>query len=387
MPRSGLGPTPCVDPVSSWVDLPSSVRRVPRLFIGLCPIGEAGPAGGESGDDQEHRHADLELGQAASSSSPPPSGQRPRQRPPPPPPPPAANRLAARAVEAINWSACSPTPILSQQHRQRCPPRATRPAGTTASPASPWPSTTAPRPSRWASRVARRLPVGLALQLAQDDGDAVLLGQAAQLPVEGLGQVIPKVSGHRLGLRHVRHLAFPPPPLGPRRSRFHGRLVRHAVEPVAELLPWHDRSRLAGEDEERRLEGVLGVVVIPEDPAADAPDHRAVAPDDRLEDRLLSPGDEAIQELPVRQSPPSNPLPKSVWSSRPATFIPPSPPFRLLFVVLARPLPAYYPVESVLIHFFPRSPPRLKSHQSRRDPAKRGFSPDSRLRPLDMGGL
>ena len=95
--------------------------------------------------------------------------------------------------------------------------------------------------------------------------------------------------------------------LGPHRPRLHGRLVRHAVEPVAEHLPWHDRSRLAGEDEEGRLEGVLGVVVVPEDPAADAPDHRAVAMDDRLEDGLLPPCHEAIQELPVRESPPIDP--------------------------------------------------------------------------------
>ena len=115
------------------------------------------------------------------------------------------------------------------------------------------------------------------------------------------------VVGHRLRLRHVRHLVFPPPPLRPHRPRLHGRLVRHAVEPVAELLPWHDRSRLAGEDEERRLEGVLGVVVVPEDPAADAPDHRAVAMDDRLEDGPLPPVHEAIQELRVRASPPISP--------------------------------------------------------------------------------
>ena len=80
-------------------------------------------------------------------------------------------------------------------------------------------------------------PVGLALQVAQDDGDAVLLGQAAQLPVEGLGQVVPTGRRTRPRLGHVRHLDLPRPPLGPRRPRFHGRLVRHAVEPVAELLP------------------------------------------------------------------------------------------------------------------------------------------------------
>jgi hypothetical protein len=41
-------------------------------------------------------------------------------------------------------------------------------------------------------------------------------------------------------------------------------------------------------------------VVIPERPATDAPDHRAVPTHDRLEDGLLSPFHEAIQELTVR---------------------------------------------------------------------------------------
>jgi len=40
--------------------------------------------------------------------------------------------------------------------------------------------------------------------------------------------------------------------------------------------------------------------MIPEYPAAYAPDHGAMATYDLLEDGLLSPGDEAVQELPVR---------------------------------------------------------------------------------------
>jgi hypothetical protein len=67
------------------------------------------------------------------------------------------------------------------------------------------------------------------------------------------------------------------------------------VEPVADVLPRHDRSRLPGQDEERRLEGVFGVVMIPEDASADAPDHGAMAMDDGVKDRLLSSGDESGQ--------------------------------------------------------------------------------------------
>src|SRR5207244_5513557 len=58
-----------------------------------------------------------------------------------------------------------------------------------------------------------------------------------------------------------------------------------------------------GEDEKRCLESVLGVVVIPEDTAADAPDERPVSLDDRLEGRGLTPFHEPIEQLPVREQP------------------------------------------------------------------------------------
>ena len=62
-----------------------------------------------------------------------------------------------------------------------------------------------------------------------------------------------------------------------------------------------DRRRLADEDEEGGLEGVLGVVVVAEDAAADAPDHRAVPPHQGFQGRWLSAADEALQQLPIGQ--------------------------------------------------------------------------------------
>ena len=142
----------------------------------------------------------------------------------------------------------------------------------------------------------------LALQLAQDDGDAVLLGQAAQLPVEQFGQVVGHVERHRLRFGYIRGLAFPHSSLRPRRSRFQGRLVCHAVEPVGDQLPMGDGMTFSGQHEERRLEGVLGVVMIPEDPAADAPHHRAVTPDEGLERRSLLDRRRTAPGAPVRKS-------------------------------------------------------------------------------------
>jgi hypothetical protein len=93
-------------------------------------------------------------------------------------------------------------------------------------------------------------------------------------------------------------------------------------------------------------------VVVAQDPAADAPDHRAAPMDDRLEDGLLPPVHEAIQELPVRESP-HHPhgeegLEVTGHLIHPALLL-----HGASSAGLARPLPAYYPVEPVLIHFFP----------------------------------
>src|SRR5262249_19071321 len=94
-------------------------------------------------------------------------------------------------------------------------------------------------------------------------------------------------------------LRFPRPPAGRRRPRLQRRPVGHAVKPVGDPLPRPNRRRLADQDEERRLEGVLGVVVIPEDAPAHAPDHRAVPPHQRFEGRPRAAADEALQQLPV----------------------------------------------------------------------------------------
>ena len=62
-----------------------------------------------------------------------------------------------------------------------------------------------------------------------------------------------------------------------------------------------DRRRLADEDEEGGLEGVLGVVVVAEDTAAHAPDHRAVPPHQGCKSRLVTAAEVVLQQLPIGQ--------------------------------------------------------------------------------------
>ena len=116
-----------------------------------------------------------------------------------------------------------------------------------------------PLPSRWqrmiGSPITSRKPAQLLVE---------------PLPFRSISMGCGKASGWgELGRAPVpSFLAWRPPcQLGLDR-----RLPSHAVEPVGKHFSWHDRRCLAGEDEERGLKGVLGVVVMSEDHTANAPD-------------------------------------------------------------------------------------------------------------------
>ncbi len=77
------------------------------------------------------------------------------------------------------------------------------------------------------------------------------------------------------------------------------------MEPGAQRVAPTDRGRLAGQDQERRLEGVLGLVRVAKDLAADAEDHRAMTFHQGGEGDLgglIASGCEAIEELRVAQA-------------------------------------------------------------------------------------
>ena len=148
------------------------------------------------------------------------------------------------------------------------------------------------------------LLAGPALQVAQDDDGPVVVRQAAQLLVQQGLQVGPPVLLRGLGVGHLRHLHFPRPPPGGGPPRLQRRLVGDPVQPVADHLPRRDGRRLADEDEEGGLEGVLGVVVA-QQAAAHAPHHRAVPLDEGGEGRLVAALDEAAEQFAVAKPAPS----------------------------------------------------------------------------------
>jgi hypothetical protein len=72
------------------------------------------------------------------------------------------------------------------------------------------------------------------------------------------------------------------------------------MEPRADGLIVPDRARAPGQGQERILEGVLDVVRVAEDIAANREDHRAVTLDQGPEGVRVIRGDETIQKLSLR---------------------------------------------------------------------------------------
>src|SRR5207302_724293 len=73
----------------------------------------------------------------------------------------------------------------------------------------------------------------------------------------------------------------------------------HAIQPVADQLPRHDRCRLANQDSESGLEGVFGIVIVVEDAPADTEDHRTVAAQQDFKRVFVPALDEPLQELSI----------------------------------------------------------------------------------------
>jgi hypothetical protein len=56
------------------------------------------------------------------------------------------------------------------------------------------------------------------------------------------------------------------------------------------------------EHKERGLEGIFGICLVAQDAAAHPQHHRSVPAQKRLKRRLLAPGEECVEQLPVGQT-------------------------------------------------------------------------------------
>jgi hypothetical protein len=124
------------------------------------------------------------------------------------------------------------------------------------------------------------------MHLLIQDGEQLLLGGPVRLGCGG------KVGGQ--GLRGG---------VGPGlAASAKGGAVGDAVQPAGERRAAPERACLPGEGEEGGLEGVLGVLPVAQEPAADAEHHGAVPPDEHLEGGLVAAGGEPFEEVAVLEA-------------------------------------------------------------------------------------
>ena len=158
-----------------------------------------------------------------------------------------------------------------------------------------------------AAEVPRRLLVRAAFQVAEHHRDAIPLGQPVHLLVDDGREVVRVARLARGPIRREDRIPLDDPPAigvppGPDR-----RATGDPVQPGADRVPHPERAAPAGQDQERRLEGVPGVVLVAQDGPAGAQDHRPVPLDQGREGQLgglAAPRREALQQLPVRQPDP-----------------------------------------------------------------------------------
>jgi hypothetical protein len=142
--------------------------------------------------------------------------------------------------------------------------------------------------------------VCLALEVAEHDRPAIRLRQAGDLVVEDRPNVAPQhvrraVGRRDVGQRGAVNRRAPRPSAGPA-----GDPIRHLVEPARDGLPFADGTGPARQDEERGLKGVLGILFLTQDAAAEVEHHRAVPPHQQLERRLVAPTGKAVKQIRIR---------------------------------------------------------------------------------------
>jgi hypothetical protein len=145
------------------------------------------------------------------------------------------------------------------------------------------------------------LGAALALQAAQDEDHPVFLGQPADLLVEDGLEFAPGQVQGRLTGGHARSLAFVA--VAPAGVAFgaKGGAVSGAVQPTHQGFPLADRGGLPRQDQERGLQGILGVLGVVQDAPANLLHHRPMSLDQLREGVLIAAEEEQFQQLSIRQ--------------------------------------------------------------------------------------
>jgi hypothetical protein len=67
------------------------------------------------------------------------------------------------------------------------------------------------------------------------------------------------------------------------------------VEPASDVVASHDGSSLANQNQKRRLKGILDIVIVFQNPAANPENHRTEPSNQSLECVLVLPGKVTVQ--------------------------------------------------------------------------------------------
>jgi hypothetical protein len=129
----------------------------------------------------------------------------------------------------------------------------------------------------------------------------IAIGQPVDLVVDDLLGVVDERGGRAPGCGPLGGAALAIAAAGGVGPHLEGDPPRYAMEPAAQRILDPERCRLTRQQAKGRLERVIGVVGIAEDPPADPKDHRAMAVHQRLERQHLAPGHVTLQDLGVGQ--------------------------------------------------------------------------------------
>ena len=166
----------------------------------------------------------------------------------------------------------------------------------------------APDRSQRDAEMNGRLFLREALPVAEHHGVAILFWQSTELLLHDRTEFLGIQPGRIVGLEPLDHPQGRAPLDRPSPSGFDpgtGRdTIGDPIKPTPDRLLMADGSDATDEDQERRLERVLGVVRVMKPVATDAQDHRTVAEDEDLESRLgrrVATAGEPLQQLTVGQ--------------------------------------------------------------------------------------
>ena len=144
----------------------------------------------------------------------------------------------------------------------------------------------------------------VAFQVAEHDRDAITLGKPVELLVEDRRSLeIARVVRGPLDARNRVPFDDPSPRLVALSSD--RRMTGDPVQPGPDRIAHPERAAAAGQDDKRRLECILSIVLVGQDGPAGAQDHRSMAIDhgrERQLGRVSISGRVALQQLPVRQT-------------------------------------------------------------------------------------